>query len=79
MLVLNCLAIDSNYFDMTKQDCKAFIVEHYCELCIFTVARHWVQVREYQQNDVVFRDFQHDKGFACTVVEIGNELFAADG
>lgn len=63
---------------MTKQDCKAFIVERFLERLICTMARHWVQVREYEQNGVMFRDFLHDKGHTCTVLEIGNELFITE-
>jgi hypothetical protein len=63
---------------MTKDDCTAFIVEHFAERLIFTASRHWSMVREYEFNDVIFRDFHHDDGITCSVIQIGNMLFATD-
>lgn len=62
---------------MSKEQSKRAIVETFAEHCIFTVARHWVMVREYHHDGTTFRDFINDKnGMICSVVELNGEYFA---
>jgi hypothetical protein len=64
---------------MSKQECKAAIVERFAERAIFTVSRHWIMLREYSYNGITIRDFLNDKrNFRSSVVEINGEFFATD-
>jgi hypothetical protein len=64
---------------MTKEACRATLVETFAERCIWTQSKQWVMLREYSQNGITIRDFINDKiGLHSSVIEINGELFATE-